>query len=174
MMGIISNFFLFSFIIIIQSFFLNDYGFYDFLLIWMLYYFTNETDKIRVLVLFLIAGYIKDSMSGGVFGVYISSYLWFFLILYISYGFFNIRNHLFVFGIGLLGIVIEAFFIFISNYLLFSSTSALKELQKVFIIELFWNSCTFFIFYLGLDSLIKTARKISSQIKRKFLKLNRI
>ncbi|MDY0361620.1 MAG: hypothetical protein RBR08_09215 [Desulforegulaceae bacterium] len=174
MTDILFNFFFFSCLILIQSFFLNSFGFYDILLPWIFYYYSVSEDKVRVFLLCALAGYLKDSLSGGVFGVYISTYLWFFLVLRLSSFFLNLNNRVFITFFGVLGVFINGFFLFVSNYKWFFNPVFLNEVLNLFFIELL---CCFFSFFLFFSFFVKIRDfmiLIQSLIKSKFAQLSRI
>ncbi|MGM0417296.1 MAG: hypothetical protein ACQEQS_01100 [Thermodesulfobacteriota bacterium] len=174
MADVVLNIFLVSFLIILQSFFLNDWGFYDVILVWIVFFFTSENNKVKVLILCLIAGYIKDSLSGGVFGVYLSSYLWFFILLYITDGFINIKNYIFILFLGICGISIEAVFIFISNYSRFVQPEASSYIYNGFIYEIVWGILTFLIFYFVMIRVDMVYQNMLSVFQKKISDLSRI
>jgi|GEM_PF-4822205 cell shape-determining protein MreD len=174
MADVVLNIFLVSFLIIIQSFFLNELGFYDVTLVWIVFFFTNEKNKLKVLFLCLAAGYIKDSLSGGVFGVYLSSYLWFFMLLYITAGFLNIRNYIFILFLGICGIGIESVFIFISNYSRFIQPESLSYIYNGFIYEILWGILTFLVFYFVMIRTDMVYKNMLSGFKKKISDLSRI
>ncbi|MCB9480244.1 MAG: hypothetical protein H6680_00255 [Desulfobacteraceae bacterium] len=174
MADILFNFFFLSILILVQSFFLNALGFYDILLVWIFYYYMVSEDKVRVFLLCIFAGYLKDSLSGGVFGVYLSSYLWFFLIIRVSSFYLNLNNHIFITLFGIAGVVINGFFLFVSNYEYFLGSVFFEEIFSLYLRELIYCFFSFLILFYLFNRVRELILMVKADIQSKLAKLSRI
>jgi len=174
MADILFNFFFFSILILIQSFFLNTFGFYDILLVWIFYYYIISEDKVRVFLLCIFAGYLKDSLSGGVFGVYLSSYLWFFLIIRFSSFYLNLNNRIFITLFGITGVVINGFFLFVSNYEYFLDSLFFEEIFSLYLRELLYCFLSFLILFHSFVRIRELMIMFKADIQSKLAQLSRI
>lgn len=174
MTGILANFLLFIILILVQSFILNTIGFFDILLVWILFFFTTHNVKYWVLILAFIAGCIMDSTSGGVFGVYISSYLWFFALLFSTSKYLNINNYILILFLGVCGILIENLFIFFSNYLWKFAPVIVEGIYSRILLEFIFCIIFFLPLYLVLMILRLMSFNFLDHLKLKLHKLSRI
>jgi hypothetical protein len=174
MTDIFLNIFFFSFLILIQSFFLNSLGFYDILLPWIFYYYFISDNKIRVFFICALAGYLKDSLSGGVFGVYLSSYLWFFLVIRFSSMYLNLNNRIFITLFGIAGVAINGFFLFVSNYQWFFDSGFSEDILNSFLNEIAYCFFTFMILFYFFLRIRDLGLMIKYGIENKLAQLSRI
>ncbi|MDY0131361.1 MAG: hypothetical protein RBR53_01720 [Desulforegulaceae bacterium] len=174
MADIFFNIFFFSFLILIQSFFLNNFGFYDILLPWIFYYYYISDNDFKVFFICLLAGYLKDSLSGGAFGVYLSSYLWFFFMIKLSSSYLNLGNRIFIICFGVAGVIINCFFIFVSNYQCFFDSSFRQKAFNSFLNEILYCVFTFIFLFYFFIRVREFGLMFKAFVERKLAQLSRI
>lgn len=65
---------------------------------------------IRILAAVLLIGVAMDSVSGGPFGIYISAYVWIYVLIRSLKAFVHLENMVFVLCVGVVAVVIENLF----------------------------------------------------------------
>jgi len=168
MRSIILNIIICFLLIIVQSLYLNSINFYDLLIPWIIFLFISEKESssVKIILFILFAGYLKDSMSGGTFGVYFFTYLWFYFILCFLDSVFNIKNYFLMYLSGLFALILEAFFLFAANFPFYGMESLLNKVYLSFLKEIGWGIITLFFF-------IRLFFKINGIYSRFILKFNR-
>jgi hypothetical protein len=127
-----------------------------------------------VFIVCALAGYLKDSLSGGVFGVYLSTYLWFFVLIRVSSMYLNINNQIFITFFGIAGVFINGFFIFVSNLKWFSDSEFSEKIFNSFLSEIVYCFFTFMILYYLFIRIREVGLSIKAGINNSLAQLSRI
>ncbi|MEJ2096430.1 MAG: hypothetical protein P8Y38_04670 [Deltaproteobacteria bacterium] len=125
------------------------YGFYDLLLMVVIY--LGFYRSIRESLPFVIGfGLVMDGISGGTFGLYLTSYLWLYVFIIWLTRYIRVNNSMILPGVVLCGVIIENA-IFLGSMTLLNPKLPIPSFSfNLILMQLLWSVVTgpFFIIFL--------------------------
>lgn len=112
-------------------------NFFDLLIVYVGYLGAFRRPKEGIPIVILV-GFCMDSLSGGVFGLFLTSYLWFFALMSWIVRFLHRRNRLLILFVTVIGVVIENMVHLGFASLLNEGFPMLRVLMERTIVQLGW------------------------------------
>ena len=128
-------------------------GFYDLLLPFIIYLGFSRSFRDSVPVIFF-AGFVMDNLSGGPFGVYLTTYFWMFATIKWSIKYFQARNRTLWLLIVAIGVLFENLILFVPTALLQADDWLPIFSMNILLSQVFWAILTgplFLLFFNYID-----------------------
>lgn len=133
-------------------------NFYDLLIPFIIY--LGLFRPAREGILFILAlGFLMDNLSGGPFGLYLTTYVWLFIVVKSVIQYLHARNNILLLFIVAAGVLMENI-IFIASISFFGPDSHFFAITiRTVIFQIIWAGCTGFFFITFLNHIHKKLEK---------------
>jgi cell shape-determining protein MreD len=138
-------------------------NFYDLLIPFVIYlgFFRPARESILFI---LVLGFLMDNLSGGSFGLYITTYFWLFIIVKSVVKYVHKRNNIFLLFIVAAGVLMENI-IFIASVSISGTDSQFFTITiRTVIFQILWAACTGFFFIIFFNHIHKKLEKWFNEI----------
>jgi len=107
----------------------------------------------------LVPGFIMDNLSGGPFGLYLTTYFWLFIVVRSVIKYLHARNNILLLFIVAAGVLMENI-IFIASVSMFGPDSQFLAITiRTVIFQILWAGCTGFFFITFFNHIHKKLEK---------------
>lgn len=135
-------------------------NFYDLLIPFIIYLGLFRPAREGILFI-LVLGFIMDSLSGGPFGLYLTTYFWLFIVVKIVIKYLHACNNILLLFIVAAGVLMENI-IFIASVSMFGPDSRFLAItMRAVIFQILWAGCTGFFFITFFNHIHKKLEKFS-------------
>ena len=132
-------------------------NFYDPLILFISYLGLFRTPRESILFI-LVLGFLMDNLSGGPFGLYLTTYFWLFIAVKIVIQYVHVNNILLLFIVAV-GVLMENI-IFIAGVSMSGPDSQFFAITiRTFIFQILWAGCTGFFFITFFNHIHKKLEK---------------
>ncbi len=133
-------------------------NFYDLLIPFIVYLglFRPAREGIHFI---LALGFLMDNLSGGPFGLYLTTYLWLFIVVRLVIRYLHARNNILLLFIVAAGVLMENIIFIASVYMSGPDSQFFAITIRPVIFQILWAGCTGFFFITFLNNSHKKLEK---------------
>ncbi len=133
-------------------------NFYDLLIPFIIYLGLFRPAREGILFI-LVPGFLMDNLSGGPFGLYLTTYFWLFIVVKIVIKYLHACNNILLLFIVAAGVLMENI-IFIASVSMFGTDSQFLPITiRTVIFQILWAGCTGFFFITFFNHIHKKLEK---------------
>ncbi len=118
-------------------------NFYDLLIPFIIYLGLFRPAREGILFI-LVSGFLMDNLSGGPFGLYLTTYLWLFIVVKLIIKYLHARNNILLLFIVAAGVLMENLIFIVSIFLSIPDSQFLAITIRTVIFQILWGVCTGF------------------------------
>ncbi|MDL1968468.1 MAG: hypothetical protein LWW97_07940 [Deltaproteobacteria bacterium] len=120
-------------------------NFYDLLIPFIIYLGLFRHAREGILFV-LVLGFLMDNLSGGTFGLYLTTYFWLFIVVKLVIEYLYARNNILLLFIVAAGVLMENIIFIASVFMSGSDSLFLAITIRSVIFQILWAGCTGFFF----------------------------
>ena len=133
-------------------------NFYDLLIPFIIY--LGLFRPTREGILFILAlGFLMDNLSGGPFGLYVTTYLWLFIVVKLLIKYLHARNNILLLFIVAGGVLMENVIFIVSIFISGTDSQFLTITTRTVIFQILWAVCTGYFFLIGFNHIYNKLEK---------------
>ena len=132
-------------------------NFYDPLIPFISYLGLFRTARESILFI-LVLGFLMDNLSGGPFGLYLTTYFWLFIVVKIVIQYVHVNNILLLFIVAA-GVLMENIIFIASIAMSWPDSQFLAITVRIVIFQILWAGCTGFFFIIIFNHIHKKLEK---------------
>jgi len=138
-------------------------NFYDLLVPFIIYLglFRSARESIPFI---LVLGFLMDNLSGALFGLYVTTYFWLFIIVKLVIRYLHARNNILLLFIVAAGVLMENIIFIVSVSIQGPDLQFSAITIKTVIFQILWAVCTGFFFLIFFNHIHKKLEKWFNEI----------
>ena len=133
-------------------------NFYDLLIPFIIYLGLFRPTREGILFI-LVLGFLMDNLSGGPFGLYVTTYLWLFIVVKLLIKYLHARNNILLLFIVAGGVLMENVIFIVSIFISGTDSQFLTITTRTVIFQILWAVCTGYFFLIGFNHIYNKLEK---------------